>query len=121
MSPPIWFSNLLFWSAQVALLVVPAAFLPRLFQIHQPRVLLAYWRGLLVLGLILPFLQPWHQLPSMGAIRFTGDNAGANAFPVPNPAVTHGLFPSIQVLAQIAGVVILCGFAMRLVLLTSKA
>jgi len=117
MSLPIWFSNLLFWSAQVALLVVPAAFLPRLFQIHQPRVLLAYWRGLLVLGLILPFLQPWHQLPSMGAVLFAGDNAGANAFPAPNPAVTHGLFPSIQVLAQIAGVVILCGFATRLVLL----
>jgi beta-lactamase regulating signal transducer with metallopeptidase domain len=117
MSLPIWFSNLLFWSAQVALLVVWAAFLPRLFQIHQPRVLLAYWRGLLVLGLILPFLQSWHQLPSMGAILFAGDNAGGNVFPAPNPAVTHGHFPSIQLLAQIAGVVILCGFATRLVLL----
>ena len=51
MSMPLWFSNLLFWSAQVALLALAAAFLPRLFQIRQPRVLLAYWRGLLAISL----------------------------------------------------------------------
>jgi len=117
MTMPIWFSNLLFWSAQVALLVVSAAFLPRLFQIHQPRVLLAYWRGLLVLSLVLPFLQPWHRLPGRSAIFFTGDSASANAFSAPNAAVTHWPFPRIEVLAQIAGVVILSGFATRLILL----
>ena len=48
MNMPLWFSNFLFWNVQVAFLVLVAAFLPRLFQIRQPRVLLAYWRVLLL-------------------------------------------------------------------------
>ena len=63
MNMPLWFSNLLFWSAQVALFVLAAGFLPRLFQIRQPQVLLAYWRALLLITLVLPFVQPWHRLP----------------------------------------------------------
>ena len=68
MNMPLWFSNLLFWSAQVALLVLAAGFLPRLLQIRQPRVLLAYWRALLAISLMLPFVQPWHRVPGIGAI-----------------------------------------------------
>jgi len=69
MNAPLWFSNLIFWSAQVALLALAAAFLPRLLQIRQPRVLLAYWRALLAISLLLPVLQPWHRLPGAVAMK----------------------------------------------------
>src|SRR5579859_8267303 len=68
MNIPLWFSNLLFWSVQVALLVLAAGFLPRLFRIRHPQALLAYWRALLFICFVLPFLQPWHRLPSAAAI-----------------------------------------------------
>ena len=56
MNMPLWFSNLVFWSAQVALLVLAAGFFPRLFQIRQPRVLLTYWRAILGISFALPFV-----------------------------------------------------------------
>ena len=78
MNLPLWFSNLLFWTAQIALLVLVAALLPRIFpKIRQPRVLLVYWRSLLALSLLLPFAQPWHRVQ---AIR-----AASPTFPAPRP------------------------------------
>ena len=67
MSTPFWFSNLTYWSAQVALLVLAAGFLPHLFRIRQPRVLLVYWRALIAASLLLPFVQPWHRPENFGA------------------------------------------------------
>ena len=54
MNMPLWFSNLLFWGVQVALLVIAAGVLPRLFRIREPRLLLGYWRVLLLIALLLP-------------------------------------------------------------------
>jgi len=117
MNMPLWFSNLTFWSAQVALLVLAAAFLPRLLQLRQPRVLLAYWRTLLAISLLLPIIQPWHRLPTVGTMAISPDIANVRVIPASSPAVTHWHFPSLQILAPIVGVVILAGMAARLAML----
>jgi beta-lactamase regulating signal transducer with metallopeptidase domain len=114
---PLWFSNLLFWSAQIILLVLVAGFLPRLFQIRQPRVLLLYWRALLAISLLLPFLQPWHR-----AKQISGSVASTTFEFVPppsasSPAVAHWHLPSLDLIAQILGAVILAGIAVRFVML----
>ncbi len=117
MNTPLWFSNLLFWSAQIALLVLAAAFLPRLFQIRQPSVLLAYWRGLLAISLLLPAIQPWHRLPGVAAIVFAPDTADLRVIPVSSPTPSHWHFPSLETIAQILAVVILVGIVGRFILL----
>lgn len=117
MSTALWFTNLLFWSAQVALLALAAAFLPRLFQIRQPRVLLAYWRALLAICLMLPVIQPWHRLPGVAAIVIAPDVSALRVLPSSAPAVSHWHFPSLQLIAQILGVVILAGIAARFAIL----
>lgn len=117
MNMPLWFSNLVFWSAQVALLALAAAFLPRLLQVRQPRVLLVYWRALLAVSLLLPFVQPWHRLPGIPAITIAPDIAGAPLVLASNPGVAHWHFPSLQIIAQVLGVVILGGIAARCVIL----
>src|ERR1700682_4770964 len=101
MNMPFWFSNLIFWSAQVALLVLAAGFLPRLLQIRQPRVLLVYWRALLAISLVLPMIQPWHRIQSVGAIVISPDLSVIRVIPASIPAVLHWHFPSLQIIAQI--------------------
>jgi TonB family protein len=84
MSPPLWFANFLAYCLQVLLLVVVGTGLPALFRLRAPRVLLAYWQGLLVICLLLPVLQPWRppavaSAVAMGtvSISFQGVPAGA--------------------------------------------
>jgi beta-lactamase regulating signal transducer with metallopeptidase domain len=117
MSLPLWFSNLMFWSAQVALLALAAGFLPRLLEIRQPGVLLVYWRVLLALSLVLPVIQPWHQLQRVGTMVISPSLTGVQVIPASGPAVTHWHFPSVQIIAQIFGVVILAGMAVRFAIL----
>jgi len=117
MNMPLWFSNLVFWSVQVALLVLAAGFLPRLFQIRQPRVLLAYWRTILGISLVLPIVEPWHRTQSSGSITSMPDLRSISAFQAYNPAVAHWHFPSLQIIAEILGVAILAGIAARFVIL----
>jgi beta-lactamase regulating signal transducer with metallopeptidase domain len=116
MNAPLWFSNLVFWSAQVALLVLAAGFLLHLFQIRQPRVLLSYWRAILGISLVLPFVEPWHRMQS-SAIAFAPDVGSISAVPTSNPAVTHWHFPSLQIIAQILGGAIVVGIAARFAIL----
>jgi beta-lactamase regulating signal transducer with metallopeptidase domain len=111
-------SNLIFWSAQVALLVLAAGFLPRLFQIRQPRVLLFYWRALLAIGLLLPAIQPWHRLPSVAAMVIAPDTAAVRILPASSPAAAHWHFPGLPLVAQILGAVILAGIAARFAILS---
>ena len=89
MNMPLWFSNFVVWSAQAALLVVAAGFLPHLFQIRQPRVLLGYWRALLAITLALPFVQPWHRVHSIGAIANAPAVAGSSFTPASDPTGTY--------------------------------
>jgi beta-lactamase regulating signal transducer with metallopeptidase domain len=117
MNTPLWFSNLIFWSAQVALLVLAAGFLPRLFQIRQPRVLLVYWRALLAISLVLPIIQPWHRLPGAAAIVIAPDITAARVIPASSPAVSHWHYPSLPLIAQIFGIIILAGIAVRFAIL----
>ena len=117
MNGPLWFSNLLFWSAQVALLAVAAAFLLRLFQIQEPRVLLVYWRALIAISLMLPLVEPWHRVPGVGAMAISPDIAGPSFISTSSPVVKHWHFPGIQTISEVFGVVILVGIAARFVLL----
>ncbi len=117
MNMPLWFSNLLFWSVQVALLVLVAGLLPRLLQIRQPRVLLVYWRALLALCLLLPVIQPWHRQPGVAAMVFSPDTAAVAVLPASSPAVSHSNFPRLQTIAQILAAIILAGIAVRFAIL----
>jgi beta-lactamase regulating signal transducer with metallopeptidase domain len=94
-----------------------AGFLPRLFQIRQPRVLLFYWRALLAICLLLPAIEPWHRLPSLAAMVIAPDIAAARVLPLSSPAVSHWHFPSLPLVAQILGVVLLAGIAARFAIL----
>ncbi len=115
MNTPLWFSNLLFWSAQVAVLALAAAFLPRLLQLRQPRVLLAYWRALLAIAFLLPVIQPRHRVPVLSAFVIAPDVTNVAATPI--PVASHWNFPSLELIAQILGVAILAGIAVRFAIL----
>ncbi len=54
--------NLASWSLQVAVLALAAAVSERLLPIRRPAARLAFSRGLLVLALALPLIQPWPKL-----------------------------------------------------------
>jgi TonB family protein len=84
MSPPFWFANFLSYCLQVIVLVMVGTALPALFRLRAPRLLLAYWQGLLVICLVLPLVQPWRPPavdPSVAegtvSISFQGVQAGA--------------------------------------------
>jgi TonB family protein len=118
MNMPYWFSNLTYWSAQVALLVLAAGFLPHIFKIRQPRVLLIYWRALILVSLLLPFVQPWHRAENLGAINFAPRIGEFAPIVVATSApVSHWHLPSAQIIAEIIGVIILAGIAARFTIL----
>ncbi len=117
MNTPLWFSNLTFWSAQIALLILAAGLLPRLFQIRQPRVLLVYWRALLAISLLLPALQPWHRLPGATAMIIAADDSAVRIIPASTAAVSRWHFPDLQLVAQILAVIVLAGIAIRFAIL----
>jgi len=116
MNAPLWFSNLLFWSAQIAVLVLAAGLLVRLFRISEPRVLLVIWRVMLLAGLLLPWVQPWHRQPDLRAASTFLDIPVQRSLPGPHP-VSHWYLPSLLIVAQILGAVILLGIAFRFVIL----
>ena len=116
MDTPLWFSNLSFWSLQVALLVLTAGLLARVFQLHQPRVLVVYWRAILAVSFLLPLLQPWHRAPHVASAVVSTD------LRVPlsqssAPALTHWHLPSLPIIAPMLGIIILGGIAFRLAIL----
>jgi D-alanyl-D-alanine endopeptidase (penicillin-binding protein 7) len=59
MSLPAALANLGAYSFQIALLALSGALLARSMRLRAPRVMLAYWQGLLAICLLLPALQPW--------------------------------------------------------------
>src|SRR5947208_14498083 len=117
MDMPLWFANLVFWSVQVALLVLAAGLLAGALKLRQPRVLFAYWRSLLATSLLLPFMQPWHR-PHHGAPMVISTDVVGALLPAPSsPAASHGHLPSLQTIAPILGIVILVGIALRCAIL----
>src|SRR6516164_7987041 len=117
MSIPMWFSNLLFWSAQVTLLVLSAGLLVRALQLRHPRILLVLWRSLIALCLLLPFLQPWHSPVDISPTAISNDFPAATLPPSSTAPTPHWHFPSIEQLSQIIGLVIFIGILVRLALL----
>lgn len=116
MEIPLWFSNLVLWSVQVALLVLAAGFLARVLKLQQPRVLLTYWRSLFALSLLLPVIQPWHRSQNVAATLISSD-FGVPLPPPSRPAPAHWHLPSLQSLVPILGVAILLGIALRFAIL----
>jgi beta-lactamase regulating signal transducer with metallopeptidase domain len=117
MEIPLWFSNLIFWSVQVAALVLAAGFLARALKLLEPGVLLAYWRSLLAISLLLPFVQPWRPPRITAALAISTDFANV-PLPAPSsPAATHWHLPSLQTVASTVGIVILVGIALRFAIL----
>jgi beta-lactamase regulating signal transducer with metallopeptidase domain len=115
MNAPIWFSNLLFWSAQVAALVFAAWLLVQLLRIREPRVLLVYWRVLFAASLLLPLIEPWHRLEvAQGASTALSDVAPPISAPAAIPAASRWRLPDLFLAAEIVGVVILAIVAVRL-------
>jgi TonB family protein len=119
MNMPYWFSNLAYWSAQVALLGLVAGFLPHIFKIRQPRVLLIYWRALIAAALLLPFAQPWHRPESFTKINFAPAASEFTSIVIgaPAPVATHWYLPSAQIVAAIIGLILLAGIAVRFIIL----
>jgi hypothetical protein len=62
MSLELWLGNLLAYCFQIAALAGLGAVLPLLLKLRHPRLLLAYWRLLFVICLLLPAIQPWRPL-----------------------------------------------------------
>lgn len=117
MNAPLWFYNLLFWSAQVAALALAASLLVRLLRIHEPRALLLHWRTLLFACLLLPFIEPWHRLQPASAISFTPTASLPDIVSASAPASSHWPLFSMALLTEIIAAVILLGIAFRLVTL----
>jgi beta-lactamase regulating signal transducer with metallopeptidase domain len=115
MDTPLWFSNLLFWGVQVALLVLASTFLARVLKLQQPAVLLPYWRSLIAVSLLLPLVQPWHRPPTIAA-TVTADFA-VPLLPPSGPAAAHWHLPSMQTVAPILGILILAGIVLRFAIL----
>ncbi|HTU33578.1 MAG TPA: M56 family metallopeptidase [Candidatus Acidoferrum sp.] len=114
MNLPVWFYDLLFWSAQVALLALAATALIRLLRIRPPRALVIHWRVLLLVSFLLPVLQPWHrQTIAAGtdaAPRLPFSPAVHMLMPLANP---HWRFPRGAMIAELTGFLILLGVIVR--------
>jgi TonB family protein len=82
-------TNLVAYAAQVAIIVLVCAGLPRVLKLRSPGVQYAFWRTLLLVCLMLPFVQP--------------RQAGQMAFsPAPvQPGPVHGLTPNAGATARV--------------------
>ena len=96
---PMWFGNLVFWGAQVALLAGAAAILP-----------------LLVLSFALPVVQPWQHVAFRLAVNNLVAFPDSRVPPPPSTAATHGHF-SMQEIAWNVCAVVLVGIVLRFALL----
>jgi D-alanyl-D-alanine endopeptidase (penicillin-binding protein 7) len=128
MTTRLLLSNIVSYGLQVSLLVLAAATLARVFRLEEPRALLAYWRALLLVCLVLPLAQPWKTVPPPLVAAATIETlqsglpsaefvtAGAPvAAPWPAMSLVEGPVADLFVIA-LAG-----GIALRLVWLTIAA
>ena len=96
-------SNLASYAIQITVLVAAGAALARAFRLDEPRVMLAYWRTLLVACLALPLCQPWTIVipagltgPPAATLSTDGPAAGASGASAPLPALPAA-WPGIDV------------------------
>ena len=106
-------ANFLAYCAQITLLIVLCAGLPRLIRLSAPVAQYAFWRVLLVVCLALPALQPWRTQFATLAARLVpaapAAGGGASTIAFSSEAVT---FP-FDVVA-VGQIVLIGGFACRL-------
>ena len=105
-------ANVLAWCAQIAVVVIACAGLPRLLGVRSPGVQYAFWRTVLAVCLALPLLQPW-RAHEMVFVPAPAPPVGASAGPA--PAMPAGPAQTAPVdWTAIAGAVIGIGIAARL-------
>jgi TonB family protein len=76
MNPDVILNNLTAWSLQIALIMVAATILPGVLRIRNPAAMLAYWRGVLSVCLLLPVIQPWHVSQATGILTSFSSELG---------------------------------------------
>lgn len=109
------------FALQVTMLVAAAIFLARFLRIDAPRVLLAYWRGLLIGCLLLPLCQPWISViaPVPTATTIAVRTEGAASSPV---STTVGTLPSpARSPSELTLIALVSGGVMRLLWLAIGA
>jgi beta-lactamase regulating signal transducer with metallopeptidase domain len=116
MNAPLWFSDLLLWSTQVAIIAFAAWLLARILRIEEPRALLIQWRTLILACLLLPLVEPWHRLTANLLIPAAALGPFPDSAAAPSSAPSQSAL-SIALLAQIIGIVILAGIALRLTII----
>ena len=107
---PVWISNLMAYSLQIAILAVAGTMLAYLFRLKLPRLTLIFWQILLLVCLIVPVLQPWNH-PIVGAAISGNRLAGQGVHGV---AVSMSPGPSPQFPWEIIGILLLTGMVLRL-------
>src|SRR4029079_18576143 len=75
-------ANVLAWCAQIAVVVIACAGLPRLLGVRSPGVQYAFWRTVLAVCLARPLLQPW-RAHEMVFVPAPAPPVGASAGPAP--------------------------------------
>jgi TonB family protein len=110
-------SNVLAYFAQVALLVLACAGLPRALRLRAPAVQYAFWRVVLLVCLALPLIQPWRPVTA----TFEGFALGTvtpSSVPFVNKITTEPSRPPIYALAFnplfVGAIVLAAGCALRL-------
>ena len=105
--------NLLAYAAQVTIIVLACAGLPRLLRLRSPGVQYAFWRTTLAVCLLLPFAQPWktHEMVFVPA-----PVQGAAVSPAPPGPDRPAGPPAVSAFNPVAaaGFVVLAGIAARL-------
>ena len=83
-------ANVLAYLAQVTLVVIVCAGLPRVLGLRSPAIHYAFWRTVLAVCLLLPIVQPWQPVemtfvPAPGPAAAAADTPVRTA-PAPRPA-----------------------------------
>ena len=106
-------ANLLAYSAQIACLAAVGSLLPLLLRIDAADVRHAYWRALLALCVILPWMQGRHE-PAPDAPAAAADGV---APPIVSTIVegVAGVAPAADWVAPLAGGLLAAGVVVRLV------
>jgi TonB family protein len=104
-------ANLVSYSAQLAILVLGCAALPRMLRLRSPRLHYLFWRALLVLCLVLPIVEPWQtrKVTFVSATAAFRSSAGVASTPAVNGAEW-----SVDAIAGRLALVLLFGIAVRL-------
>lgn len=106
--------NLFAYSAQVMLLVLVCAGLPRLLRLSAPALQLVFWRTLLALCVLLPLVQPWRSLAVERAPGAAVDSSALAAAPPDIAAASGPVGDAARGWMALVAVVLVAGIGVRL-------